>query len=409
MRIAIFTDSWFPRVDGITTSVAATMRLMKERGHTFHIFCSGPESTRDADVTRYKGFAYWGYPDFHVSYRKRSHDTARILREEGYDLVHIQTPFFVGLWGLQAAREVGLPVVTSYHTYMPDLIPYFTPPGTRAVGKRIVWRMTGAFFRSCNVVLAPSPSCAAELARHVPGHKIANLQVHPNGVDTTRFHAGARNEAMRRRLSPDGKPVLLYVGRLAREKDLPFLVAAFARAVQLRPSLHLAIGGSGPDQERIEDAIVQHGVQGSVTLLGFVPDDELPSVYASADAFATASRFETQGMTAVEAQACGLPVAAVRERGLADYVRHRETGFLFEPMDREGAAQAMVRAIEAGPAMRAEARRHAEDLSLERSTDQLEEVYRELIAQHRQRPAVPAAGPGAGATEQEATARTSST
>jgi 1,2-diacylglycerol 3-alpha-glucosyltransferase len=356
------------------------MRLMEKRGHSFHIFCSGPDSTRDADVTRYKGFAYWGYPDFHVSYRKRSHDTARLLREGGFDLVHIQTPFFVGLWGLQAAREVGLPVVTSYHTYMPDLIPYFTPPGTRAVFRRVVWGMTGAFFRRCDIVLAPSPSCAAELARRVPGHKIPNLQVHPNGVDTERFQPGARNDATRRRLSPDGKPVLLSVGRLAREKDLPFLVAAFARALRIRPGMHLAIAGSGPDQERIEDAIVENGVQGLVTLLGFVPDEELASVYASADAFATASRFETQGMTAVEANACGLPVAAVRERGLADYVRHRETGFLFEPLDLEGAAHAMVRAIEAGPAIRREARRHAEDLNLERSTDQLEEVYRELIA-----------------------------
>ena len=405
MRVAIFTDSWFPRIDGITTSVAATMRLMEARGHTFHIFCSGPESTRDDHVTRYKGFAYWGYPDFHVSYRKRSHDTARILREGGFDLVHIQTPFFVGLWGLQAAREVGLPIVTSYHTYMPDLIPYFTPPGTRAVGKRIVWRMTGAFFRRCNVVLAPSPSCATELARHVPGHKIPNLQVHPNGVDTARFHPGARQAAVRRRLSPDGKPVLLHVGRLAREKDVPFLVAAFARARQLRPGIHLAIGGAGPDRERVEDAIVQNGVQDAVTLLGFVPDEELPAVYASADAFATASRFETQGMTAVEAQACGLPVAAVRERGLADYVRHRETGFLFEPLDLEGAAQAMVRALEAGPAIRKEARRHAEDLDLERSTDQLEEVYRELVAAQRAR----VGGPQHPPTGREAEPRTSST
>jgi 1,2-diacylglycerol 3-alpha-glucosyltransferase len=390
MRVAIFTDSWFPRVDGITTSVAATMRLMQARGHTFHIFCSGPESTRDADVTRYKGFAYWGYPDFHVSYRRRSHDTARILREEGFDLVHIQTPFFVGLWGLQAAREVGLPVVTSYHTYMPDLIPYFTPPGTRAIGKRVVWRMTGAFFRRCDTVLVPSPSCAAELVRHVPGHKIRNLQVHPNGVDVRRFHAGARSDAVRRRLSPDGKPVLLSVGRLAREKDLPFLVAAFALARRDLPGLRLAIGGTGPDQERIEDAIVAHRVQDAVQLLGFVPDGELPAVYASADAFASASRFETQGMTAVEAQACGLPVAAVRERGLADYVRHRETGFLFEPGDLRGAAQAIVRAVQAGPAMRLEARRHAEDLSLERSTDQLEEVYREVLEHHGQRRAAEA-------------------
>lgn len=387
MRVAIFTDSWLPRVDGLTTSVQGLVRELERRGHSFHIFCPGQEWSRGKDVTRYKGVPFWGYPDFHMSFNPRGHDTERILREEGFDLVHIQSPFLVGIWGLRAARRIGLPVVTSYHTYLPDLVPYVFPRGTHALSRRMVWRLTGAFFRRCDTVLVPSPSCAAELVRHVPGHKIRNLQVHPNGVDVGRFHVGARTEAMRRRLSPDGAPVLLSVGRLAREKDLPFLVAAFALARKELPGLRLAIGGSGPDQERVEDAIVVHKVQGAVDLLGFVPDADLPAVYASADAFATASRFETQGMTAVEAQACGLPVAAVRERGLADYVRHRETGFLFEPGDLRGAAQAIVRAVQAGPALRQEARRHAEDLSLERSTDQLEEVYREVLEHHRGRQA----------------------
>jgi 1,2-diacylglycerol 3-alpha-glucosyltransferase len=318
-----------------------------------------------------------------MAFRSGAHDTQRILRDEGFDIVHIQTPFLVGILGLRAANKVGLPVVTSYHTFIPDLVPYVVPPGLRAPSRRLVWRLTGSFFRRCDTVLVPSPSCAAELVRHVPGHKIRNLQVHPNGVDTKRFHPGARTEGMRRRLSPDGAPVLLSVGRLAREKDGPFLVAAFAAARRLLPNLRLAVGGTGPDLERITDAVVERGLAEAVQFLGFVPDADLPAAYASADAFATASRFETQGMTAVEAMACGLPVAAVRERGLADYVRHRETGHLFEPGDVEGAAHAIVKCVQAGPSMRREARRHAEGLDLQHSTDQLEEVYREAIEQHK--------------------------
>lgn len=382
MRVAIFTDSWFPRIDGLTTSVRNITESLERRGHTFHIFCPGPESERTAGVTRYRGFPFWGYPDFYVSHRSKEHDTARILKEEGFDVVHIQSPFLLGLWGLRAANQVGLPVVTSYHTFVPDLVPYVVPFGTRSLSRRVVWRLTGSFFRRCDIVLAPSPSCASELARHVPGHKIPNLQVHPNGVDTTRFHPSARNDAVRKRLSPNGGPVILSLGRLAREKDLPFLVEAFAWARRQIPDLHLAIGGKGPERPRIERVIAKHGLEGAVSLLGFVPDDELAATYASADAFASASQFETQGMTAVEAMACGTPVASVRARGLADFVRHRETGFLFEPWDRAGAAAAMVRAVRAGPALRAECRRHAETLSLERSTDQLERIYEEAVATH---------------------------
>ncbi len=379
MRVAIFTDSWFPRIDGLTTSVRNIIGSLEQRGHTFHVFCPGPVSERSADVTRYKGRPFWGYPDFHMSLREKEHDTAKILKEEGFELVHIQSPFLVGMWGLRAANKVGLPVVTSYHTFIPDLVPYVVPWGGRAISRAVVWRQTGSFFRRCDIVLAPSPSCASELARHVPGHKIPNLQVHPNGVDTVRFHPGARTKEARERLSPNGGPVVLSLGRLAREKDLPFLVDALAWARRQVPDLTLAIGGRGPEMERIQRTVAKHGLEGAVQFLGFVPDEELAATYASADAFASASQFETQGMTAVEAMACGTPVAAVRARGLADFVHHRQTGYLFEPWDRAGAATALVRAVRAGPALRARCRSHAETLSLERSADQLERIYEEAM------------------------------
>ena len=382
MRVAIFTDSWFPRIDGLTTSVRNITQSLEKRGHTFHIFCPGPRSERVDGVTRYKGLPFWGYPDFYVSTNPREHDTVAILNREGFDLVHIQSPFLLGLWGLRAANKVGMPVVTSYHTFIPDLVPYVVPVGLRSLSRRAVWRLTGSFFRRCDIVLAPSPSCATELASHVPGHKIPNLQVHPNGVDTERFHPRERRKEVRERMGPNGGPVVLSIGRLAREKDLPFLVEAFAWARRQIPNLNLAIGGRGPERPRIERTIAKLGLEDAVHWLGFVPDEELPATYASADAFVSASQFETQGMTAVEAMACGTAVAAVRARGLADFVRHRETGFLFEPWDRASAANAMVRAVRAGPMLRAECRRHAETLSLERSTDQLERIYEEAMAKH---------------------------
>lgn len=375
MRVAIFTDSWLPRVDGLTTSVQGFKAGLERRGHSFHVFAPGAARSDEAGLTQYKGMPFWGYPDFHIAMRGGQHDTARLLREGGFDLVHIQSPFLVGYWGLRAARKVGLPVVTSYHTYLPDLVPYVVPPGFRKVSRALVWRMTGSFFQKSNVVLVPSPSCAEELRRHIPAHRMANLQVHPNGVDTARFSPDRATPSARLRLGPAGSRILLSVGRLAREKDIPFLVAAFAKARQEDPALHLAIGGKGPDLQRIEAAIDRHGVRPYVTFLGFVADADLPAVYAAADAFASASQFETQGMTAVEAMASGTPVAAVRARGLADYVLDGRTGHLFDPGDLAAAANALLRCVEAGPAMRKAARSHAETLDLERSIDQLEALY----------------------------------
>jgi 1,2-diacylglycerol 3-alpha-glucosyltransferase len=383
VRVAIFTDSWFPRIDGVTTSVQGFKAEMERRGHSFHVFTSGPRWEHGADVTRYKGFPFWGYPDFHVSTRTGPIDTAEVLREGRFDLVHIQSPFTIGLWGLRAARKVGLPAVTSYHTYLPDLVPYVIPPGLRTVSRRWVWRWTESFFRRCDAVLVPSPSCARELIDHVPHHKIPNLEIHPNGVDVRRFHPGARSDAVRQRMGPPGSLVVLSVGRLAREKDVPFLLHAFAEARRLEPRLHMCIGGQGPELARIQRRAGELGIGPALTYLGFVPDAELASVYAGADAFASASQFETQGMTAVEAMACGTPVAAVRARGLADFVKAGATGYLFEPFDVEGAASAILEAVHAGQGMREAARSHAMTLSLDHSVDQLEAVYKRVASRGR--------------------------
>jgi 1,2-diacylglycerol 3-alpha-glucosyltransferase len=381
MRVAIFTDSWSPRVDGLTTSVQAFMRHLGPRGHEFHVFCPGTDWSRTPTETRYKGVPFWGYPDFQLSFRQGPHDTAKILREGKFDLVHIQSPFLVGLIGLRAARKAGIPAMTSYHTYLPDLVPYVVPPGGRWLSKKLVWKSTGWFLRRCDRILTPSPSCAAELWSHL-GDDLPPMEVHPNGVDTTRFHPRARNQAARAKLMPDGArlddPVLVTVGRMAREKDIPFLLEALSQAKLRRPRLCLAIGGRGPELPRIRKRIAELGLEDSVKLLGFVPDDDLAGIYASADAFVTASQFETQGMTAVEAMASGIPVAAVHARGLADYVLHGRTGRLFSPGDVEEAAQAFIEAAEAPQRMRTDARAHAETLSLERSADQLEQVYLEL-------------------------------
>ncbi|MCA1819037.1 MAG: glycosyltransferase, partial [Halobacteriales archaeon] len=146
------------------------------------------------------------------------------------------------------------------------------------------------------------------------------------------------------------------------------------------PDLHLAVGGRGPDLPRIQKQVADLGVGDAVTFLGFVADADLPAAYASADAFASASQFETQGMTAVEAMACGVPVAAVRARGLADYVAKGKAGHLFEPGDVAGAAEAILKSVSAGPDLRLSARLHAETLALDRSVDQLESVYQRAIA-----------------------------
>ncbi|HVL48790.1 MAG TPA: glycosyltransferase [Candidatus Thermoplasmatota archaeon] len=378
MRIAVFTESWIPMTDGLTTSLLAFKRELESRGHHLHVFAPGPEATHAEGETRYKGYPFWGYPELRVNFSPSGHDTTRLLIEGGFDIVHLQSPGPVALWGLLAAKRLGLPVVTSYHTFLPDLVPYVAPPGLQGFARSVVWSATERFFRATDLVLVPGPSAAAEILAHMPIDAIPRMEIQPNGVDVARFRPDRRSRAMRERLSPNGEPVVLSVSRLAREKNIPFLVDALVEARKTLPDLTLAIGGRGPERETIERRARRLGVTDAVRFLGYIADEDLAAAYASADAFASASAFETQGMTAIEAMACGTPVAAARARGLADYVRDGETGHLFTPGDLAEAARAMTRAVAAGDRMRNAARQHAMTLSVARATDLLEKRYHEV-------------------------------
>src|SRR5439155_1618455 len=193
-----------------------------------------------------------------------------------------------------------------------------------------------------------------------PAAKIAD--VIPTGVDTDRFRPGTSGQGIRTKWGLNGHDVILHVGRVAPEKNLTTLIHAFPKVLEANPDTKLMIVGTGPYMEKYYDLVRHLGLSGDVIFTGFVPDADLPKYYAAADAFAIASKFETQGLVVLEALASGRPVAGANYRAIPEFVREGVNGALFEPNDVRGCASAMLRCLREPDGMRGGARKATGDV-----------------------------------------------
>jgi glycosyltransferase involved in cell wall biosynthesis len=321
MRIAIFSEVFPPKIDGITNRLRHTLACLEADGHEVLVFAPTGSTGRigKTRVVRIDGPPFPLYPGLRVAL-----PDPRILWELGRfrpDVVHAVGPVCLGVWGVAAARLLQLPLVASYHTDLPRYLPGH---GLGWLGSSI-WTLIRAVHGQAHVNLAPSSFTCRELE----AHGIPAVGCWRGGVDTTRFHPEKRSLATRLELMngcPVG-PLLLSVGRLSPEKNLGVFVQLLAEL----PDAHLALVGDGPGRAELERRLAPRVAEGRVHFAGFLHGEALARAYASADAFVMPSTTETLGFVVLEAMSSGLPVVAARAGGIPDLVRHEETGLLYHP------------------------------------------------------------------------------
>ncbi len=316
MRILMVSDVYFPRINGVSTSIETFRAMLADEGVDVRLvaprYGDEPESS---GVQRVPGWRVPGDPEDRIAGWRAMH---RAVAEAAgsCDLVHVQTPFVAHYAGVAAARRLGLPVVATYHTLFEEYLQHYArylPAAWLRGAARAVSR------RQCNAldgVIVPSSAMRDRLAAY---GVTAPMQVLPTGIPLARFAAGSR-QAFRSRhgIAPD-QPVALFVGRVAHEKNIAFLIDALRVALVNRPDLLLLITGEGPATAALRQRAEQAGVAGNVRFLGYLDrQHELPDCYAAADVFAFASRTETQGLVLLEAMAAGLPAIALSAMGTAD-------------------------------------------------------------------------------------------
>jgi glycosyltransferase involved in cell wall biosynthesis len=259
----------------------------------------------------------------------------------GPDLIHAVNPTLLGLWALGYADRRGIPVVSSFHT---DFIAYFRYYGIGLL-EEVGWRYLVWFYNRCDATYAPSATTVATLQ----GRGIRRVELWERGIDRHRFSPQHRDERLRRAVSPEGDPILLYVGRLVREKDLADLAAAAEVLAERRQRFRLVLVGSGPMEAELRARLP------AAHFAGYQQGEALSRWYASADLFVFPSTTETFGNVLLEACASGLPVVAAARGGVQDLVRRGRNGFLVAPHDIEGLANA-VECVIRNPAYAAELR-----------------------------------------------------
>ncbi|MBZ6194827.1 glycosyltransferase family 1 protein [Streptomyces olivaceus] len=336
MRVVIVTESFPPDVNGVAHCALQTARHLTDRGHDCLVVAPATAAGGPADasapcpVVRVPSLPLPGYPQVRVALPSRR--VAAAIAEHRADVVHLASPFVLGVRGMAAAARLGVPAVAVYQT---DLAGYART--YMGAGEAAAWRRIRSVHSAAELTLAPSSAALRDLR----AHGVPRVELWPRGVETVRFRPGRRDEALRRELAPNGELIVGYVGRLAPEKQVELLSGACAL-----DGVRVVVVGDGPSRPGLEAAL-----PGAV-FLGRRTGDDLARVFASLDVFAHTGPFETFCQTVQEAMASGVPVVAPAAGGPLDLVAHGRTGLLVPPRDADAVRDA-VWSLTADPALRA--------------------------------------------------------
>lgn len=313
-RVLMLSDVYFPRVNGVSTSIQTFRRDLAGLGCESWLVAPAYPATREDEPgirrvrSRYLPFD----PEDRIMVTAEFERVCRDL-EGRFDLVHIQTPFLAHRAGVRLARRLRLPAVETYHTYFEHYFHHYLPFLPEALLSRLARRISRRQCNAVDSVIAPSPQMAEALLHY--GIETP-IEVIPTGLDLDRFTGGDGAHFRKTHgIEPD-RPVMLTVGRVAFEKNLDFLVDVLARVRRDLPSVLLVIAGEGPALASLERRVEKRGLADNVRFVGYLDrGGGLLDCYRSADVFVFASRTETQGLVLLESMALGTPVVSTAVMG----------------------------------------------------------------------------------------------
>ncbi|MDO6654933.1 glycosyltransferase family 1 protein [Anaerobacillus sp. 1_MG-2023] len=373
MKISIVTETFLPSTDGVVTRLRASIDYLIDQGHDIQVIAP------DLGVRSYRNIRFDGVQPrtfFLYKHRKFGMPTRVIktyLEEFDPDLVHVVNPAFMGYSGIKYGKKLGVPLIASYHTHVPKYADHYN----MSWSEPLLWWHFRRMHNKADINLCTSQAILEELNEQ----NFYNMHLWKRGVDTERFNPELRDSDMRRRLSNDNpdKTLLLFVGRLAFEKEIDSLVPM----LEEKPDAHLAIVGDGPYRDELEK---NFGHLDNVSFTGFLHGEELARAYASADAFMFPSTTETLGLVILEAMASGLPVIAAESGPTNEQVEDGSTGLLYRSGTNGNLTEVINRLQEKGllEKMSKEAYEHSRDYGWRGPAQQLLDFYESAIEQRQE-------------------------
>lgn len=376
MRVAIITETFLPKVDGIVKVTCLLLDHLSRRGVEALIIAPRYGDSRrynDVPICSLPSLALPLYPEARLGLATLA--LFRDLAAFNPDVAHLFHPVMTGIPTMGMLKWMGIPTVTSFHLDYARLAKQFRI-GLVDLGftRPIIDELTKKVFNWSDYSLAPSKLVQSQMRQL----GISNVGLWRRGVDAQAFHPGFRSAAMRDEMTGGNRDetVLIYVGRLSHEKQIEHI----GPALESLPNTRLVLVGDGPARPDLERAFA--GL--SVTFMGYLRGERLSQAYASADIFVFPSRLETFGLVVIEAMAAGLPVVAARVGGVSDIVTEGVTGYTFDSGDTRALTEGIAKIAADRDVMRAmgaQARAFAETQSWEAIMDEVIDVYAALIAE----------------------------
>ncbi|MFU8794443.1 MAG: glycosyltransferase family 4 protein [Dethiobacteria bacterium] len=385
MKIGVFTDSFRPYTSGVVRSIELFSREFTAHGHEVYIF--GPDypllhPPKEEGVFRFISLPAPTMPEFSLPI-PISVQLGPTIKRIGLEIIHVHSPFLLGSLGARAARRHRLPLIFTFHTLYDQYVHYF--PFAEEASRQVVQAIGRDFCNRCNMVVAPSQLVVNYLRRIGVKAPIENI---PTGVDLEEFRNLDKYWLRDNYGIKDKEKVLLFVGRLGKEKNVTFLLKSFEMILNRHPDTKLVMVGAGPQDKYLEKMCKEAGIRDKVIFTGVLPRNLIVHCYASSDLFVFPSVTETQGLVIGEAKATGLPVVAVRAFGPAEMVKHGEDGLLTDP-SLPAFTNAILELLEDSKMhkmMSRQALKNVREISSVKCADKMLSIYKELIEENAAAP-----------------------
>lgn len=379
MKIGVFTDSYRPYVSGVVRSIETFSRELRALGHEVYLFAPNYPQVKgkeEENVFRFPSFNTPFNPEFYIALPLPP-QVKKYASGLGLDVIHVHSPFMLGRAGASLARSFDLPLVFTYHTLYDQYMHYAPFAGRLARMGMIGYARD--FCNRCNLVITPT-TVIRKMVKECGVEK--PVVAIPTGIYPERFQNGDPLFLSKNFGIPPGKRVLLFVGRIGKEKNLAFLVRAFAKVAGREQKAILVLVGSGPEEGALRQLAEDLGVCERVVFTGQLSPEVVADAYASADIFVFPSVTETQGLVLIEAMAAGLPVVAQAAFGSLSMVQDGVDGYLCRGGEDEFAEKiiALLNNSDLYQRMGEAGLKRAWELSADKMARRLECAYRLVVA-----------------------------
>lgn len=387
MKILIVADNYYPNVNGSSYFTQRLAFYLKQRGHD--ILVMAPSLKPRHELFSHNGVEIFGIRSYSLSYiyhnfrfclpfgNKKAIE--KEIKRFQPDVIHIQDHFVISPVVQKVAKGLDIPMMGTNH-FLPENVLHYLhlPKKLEDMVRNWAWREFRKVFEELRVVTTPTQTAAAHLKQVKLTKPVLAIS---NGVDLQRFKPYNNGAFLKKRLNLPDKPILLYVGRLDKEKNLDLVLKALIKVLK-KVDIHFVIVGKGAETNKLKKLTQSLGLTNSVTFAGFIPDEDLPHLYTIADCFIIAGIAELQSLVTMEAMATRLPVIAVNAMALPELVRHGENGFLFERNDQESLSRHLIE-IFSNKALREKmgekSLEYIQTHDINRSMEAYETLYKNLI------------------------------